>query len=304
MPEQLKTEDIVDVVADVAIEKELTKTEQVLKALEVKDSTTEVIDTEDTTKIKDDIKDDTKDVADGGKLTKPDDSASKIDKAKYEAAVKAQEAFDAILEEHGYDDVSELREALDGDKSLKDLLGNRDAADIIKKAETLEKYEAHWQKQEEQKLLDEEEPDDTISRLQKENIELRKAENERLTKTKAEQDAENAINTFNTTVSAEVDKSGLPKDYLEFASKYLGVDNPANEVDVGKKTEIRSFAKTGIKDIKAFEQAVIKNYLAGKTEITKVKETDSVTAPVAKEAKNEEGLDGLRKRFKETLMGA
>ncbi len=205
------------------------------------------------------------------------------------------------MEEHGYDDAAELKEALDGGKSLQDLLGDRDAAELIGKADTLDKYETHWQKQEAQKLRDEEEPDDTIFRLEKELKALREADSTRKATTKAERDAQTAIDRFNSVVGGVVKNADLPTEYLKFAKEYLGVENPANEVDVSKKTEIKGHAKSGVEKLKEFEQAVIKNYLAGKDKITKVTETDTVTAPIDKEPENKKGLEGLRERFKQAM---
>lgn len=256
---------------------------------------------DDTTKIVGDVKDAVKDETIVTDDTKDKATKTEIDEARYQEALKAQETFNSILEEHGYDDVAELNEDLSTGKSLKELLGDADAGEIKKKADTLDKYEAHWQQQEEKKRQEEEEPDDTISRLQRENKALKIVETERQAKASERQRAETAIKTFNTTVSSEIDKADLPKEYHAFASIFLGVDNPANDVDVGKKTEIRSFAKDGIRSLKAFEQTVIKNYLAGKIEITKVAPTDTTKTPVKETPKNTKGLEGLRERFLESF---
>ena len=231
-------------------------------------------------------------------VKEPDESTkTKIDTAKYDAAVAAQEKLNSILEDNGYDSMEELQEELDGGKSLRELLGDRDAKDILTKAETLEKYEAHWKEQERRKQQEEEEPEDTIARLKRENQELLSAENERLTRSKKVQEAETAIKTFTSVCDAEMDKAELPKEYRKFVSQFLGVDNPANNVDVSKRTEIKTFAKGQIKSFKDLEQAVIKNYLAGKTKVEKVAAVDTSKAPLEKEPPNKKGLEGLRERF-------
>lgn len=229
------------------------------------------------------------------------DTKAEIDAAKYEEAVKAQESFGAILEKHGFDSLEELQEAVDSGESLRQLIGNRDANQMVEDVELFDKYKAHWEEQEKQKLKEEEEPDDTISRLEKELNDTKKAEFDRKNKSKAVKEAEAAIRFFNNTATSEIDKSDLPKEYAPYLSTYLGVDSPATNVDVSKKTEIRKHAQQGIKDFKAFEQVVIKNYLNGKSEVTKVPPADTTKAPVDKEPENKNGLEGLRATFAERM---
>jgi len=291
------------------------KVQQVLDELAsknagVEDATVNVVDAavnaqEDA--IADREAQDTEEVLDGDDTgtvdakPKTPDTKEEIDADKYAEMVKAQESFGAILEKHGFDSLEELQEAVDSGESLRQLIGNRDANQMVEDVELFDRYKAHWEKEKEQRLREEEEPDDTISRLEKELNATKKAEFERKNKSKAVLEAEAAIRFFDNTVTSEIDKSSMPKEYAQYLSTYLGVDSPATNVDVSKKTEIRKHARQGIEDFKAFEQAVIKNYLNGKGEVTKVPPADTTKAPVEKEPENKEGLEGLRARFLEKM---
>lgn len=50
----------------------------------------------------------------------------------------------------------------------------------------------------------------------------------------------------------------------------MGVDNPINEVDITDKAAVRRLTKAGTKEINAFAQVIIKDYLDGKIKIPKV----------------------------------
>jgi len=269
---------------------------------EVIDDTATVIDN------KDDPTEDTKIASEELTDDKTDDAVA-LDKEKdIEAnAAESEDTIQTILDKHGYDSYEELEKAFGSLKELQDLVGNRDAKQLIEDSEYLAKVKDYWAQQEEEKTKQDESFEETIERQEKKNLELEQKLKDRDTKEakdkeakEAQVNAERLIKSFDSTVSAEIDKlKDFPKEYKPFLREYLGVKNPAKEIDIGLKPEIRSMAKEGIKKFQDFEQLIIKRYLEGKTDTPKIS-SDGTQTPVDKEKKPqnlEESRTGLYEAF-------
>lgn len=265
---------------------------------EVKDDTTQVVDDKDKIPSSDDDKKASQDKDDKTKQT-TDDDGKKTDTDKMDddlvdddQVTASEDRIQAILDQHGYDSLEELEEAFGSLKELKELIGTRDAKQLIEDSEYLAKVKAYWEQQEEDKKRQDESFEETIARLEKDKEDLNKKLKDRDKKEAQEKEqreaqvhAEKLIKSFNTTVVGEIDKTtDIPKEYKPFLKEYLGVDNPANEIDISLKPEIRSMAKEGIKKFQALEQLIIKRYLDGKIETPKIPSSGSET-PVDKEKK-------------------
>jgi len=236
----------------------------------------EIILTIKEEKMDDDIKDTTKvDVTD----TKVDDTkaSSSIDPGEFEKAKESAAALSSLLEDHGFDSKEDLVEALSTGKDLKDLLGDADAKEVMEKAKTLDSYEQFWATQDEKKKDDDEplDSDEKVARLEKKITSWEKSKREEELRRSALEESQKALETFNTEVKGVVEKNeAIPKEYRPFVGEFLGVDNPANEIDITKPAEVRKMAKDGIKKIQDFEQAVIKRYREGKLEMTPIEPLD------------------------------
>jgi len=246
------------------------------------------------------VKDDTKTVVTDDKdeketpVEKTDEEKAAELTAENEPEVKADESEDRIqeiLDKHGYDSLEDLEEQFENLKELQELIGNKDAKQLIEDSEYLAKVKAYWKEQEDLKKQEEESFEETLERYKKEREELEKKLEERDSqeaKKKAEKEArikaEKLVESFNETVKAEIDKAPeLPKEYKPFLREFLGVDNPANEIDIGLKPEVRSMAKEGIKKFQELEQLIIRRYLDGKTSTPKI--TPAGDPPVDKDKK-------------------
>ena len=193
-----------------------------------------------------------------------------------EAALELQN----LLEEKGFDSLEDLTEALAEADNIKEVIGDKDLEEIIKKSNTLEKYEAHWAKQKDQKLQEDEEPEDTIARKDREIEDLRRAasfKDQQVAEAKA---VKQEIANFNETVSSEVDNAaGVSKEHRAFVSKLLGVNNPFNTVNIAKPADVKKMARAGIAEFKNIEKQIgdqaVRDYLAGKKALPDITDTDT-----------------------------
>ena len=252
-----------------------------LMGREVEDKTTEVIDDKETPVVVD---------------TKEEPKGYEKD-PKYKAATQTKEFLDEVMEDYGLESPEDLRTFIDNLSQMKGKIADKDLDELLEKPNTLDKYQAYWADQEESKRREEEEPDETISRLEKQLKEERTRQDREEQTQKEKKQAEKAVQEYNSEIRSFLNKQdNIPKEYIPFVSKFMGVDNPSNEVDLDNKSEIRKMSKQLLKDFEAFEQSVIKRYRDGKIEIPKVTSTDQA----------EPGRDGkpTYKNLKESKIGA
>jgi len=247
-------------------------------AEEVKDGTTEVVKDSSTTG-------DTK-------PSEPDE--------KTKAALEAGEKLTSLLGDHGFDSVEDLTEALSKSVELKESLKDLDLGELKDKAEELDRVHAYWASEKESKKRDEEEPDDTTARLDKELKELRQERADDKARTEAIKESESALSGFNDEVSSFLEKQDdLPEEYRPFAEMLMGINNPANEIDITNKTEIRKMCSKMAKTFKDLEGVIGKRLKEGKVEIPTMSKTEA-TAPITDETKPK-NLKEARKITIETL---
>jgi len=249
-----------------------------------------------------DIKDTTNvDVTDKGD---DKDKSSSIDPGEFEKAQESAKALSSLLEDHGFDSKEDLQEALSTGKDLKDLLGDADAKEVLEKAKTLDSYEQYWATQDDKKKADDEpeDSDEKVARLEKKITSWETSKREEELKRSALDESQRVLATFNTEVKGMVEKNeAIPEEYRPFAGEFLGVDNPANEIDITKPTEVRKMAKEGIKKIQDFEQAVIKRYREGKLKVEDITPTEPIDAEAIKE-KQPKTIAEARKMATEILQ--
>jgi len=248
-----------------------------------------------------DVKDDTTmDVTD-----KTKDSSDTKDKTldqdeKTKTALKAHEDLTNLLQDHGFDSIDDLKNAVKEGGSLKDALADLDVDELKAAKEELGKIHAYWASEEAKRAGEEEEPEDKIARLEKEIQGIKSSKADEESKKQAREDSERILNDFNTEVSSFIKKQeGFPEEYRSFAELLLGVNNPANEIDITNKAETRTMCRDGLKKVSDFEQAVIKRYLDGKIKVPTMTKTETAsTEPDKPQAKN---LKDARKVMSETL---
>jgi len=225
----------------------------------VEDKTSEVIDDKDTP---------------AGGDTKAEPKGYEKD-PKYKVAAQTKEFLDDVLEDYGLESPEDLRVFIDNLSQMRGKIADKNLDELIEKSNTLDRYQAYWADQEETKRREEEEPDETIKRLEKQLREERTRQDHEEQAQQERKQAEKAVKEYNSEIRSFLSKQDhIPKEYIPFVSKYMGVDNPSNEVDLDNKIAIRKMSKQLLKDFEAFEQTVIKRYRDGKIEIPKVTSTD------------------------------
>jgi hypothetical protein len=227
---------------------------------------------------------------DGGSVT-DDQLSTKID-------------VEEIMEEYGLDSPGDLKEFIGGLSDMKGKIGEHDLDTLIENTKILQKYQADWQLQEEERKREKETPEETIKRLEKENKEILNKSKNQNNRQKASKAAEVALSEFGDTIDTVIKSAkDLPKEYQPFVSEFMGVDNPINEIDITDKAAIRRLTKAGIAKITAFEQAVIKRYRAGKTKIPKVKDADAAAGDTGADDRNPKTLKEAKSLLMQGLAG-
>jgi hypothetical protein len=176
-----------------------------------------------------------------------------------------------ILDEFGLDSPADLKEFMGTLNEMRGKIGDHDLDTLLENTKKLNQYQAEWQRQSEEKQKEKETPEETIARLEKEKNQALKQNKTQADKRKAAKSAEAALDDFTDTVNTVIDGAkDLPKAYRPMLRKFMGIDNPINEVDITDKAALRRLTKSGIKEMTAFAQQVIKDYRAGKTKIPNV----------------------------------
>lgn len=233
---------------------------------------------------------------------------------RWKSARTAEKNLTSMLKAHGYEDMEELEADLSSGSELKDLLGGRDAKSLIKASETLERYEEHWATQKLKELEEDEEPEDTIERLKK-DVTAAKKETQKLHQ---EQSliAENkqAIKKFDSTVIKAIKDAEFSEVEQQLASLVLGVNNPANTIDINNKVAIKKMANGGIKQLKTFfsqiSQDAVNKYATGKSKITPITKSGSESTPavtkkqLSKDASIEDTFESARAEMLELIQKA
>lgn len=217
------------------------------------------------------------------------------------------EKFDVaeILDEYGLDSPDDLKEFVAGLSKMQGKIGENDLDTLIENTKTLQRYQADWKAQEEEKRREGETPEETIKRLEKENKNLQTKSTKQVNQQKATKAAETALSDFGDTVSTVIDSTKeLPKEYHDMVTEFMGVDNPMMEVDITDKAAVRRLTKAGIKKVQKFEQDVIKRYRAGKVAIPKVSDTETIPGKTNdKDTSNPKNLKEAKKILMESFGG-
>jgi len=190
---------------------------------------------------------------------------------KWLAARAAEKSLTAILDDGGFESVEELNEALKAGMSLQQLLGDNDAAKLIKDSETLQKYNEYWARADAEKLEAKETPEQTIARLKEENKKVTDASRRSEQDRQSSEDGVRIIAAYDKEVTKVVEAADLSAEHIGIAAMLLGVDNPANKVDVEDVKAVRIMAKAGVDKFKAFvddvRQQAVDEYAAGKSKL-------------------------------------
>jgi hypothetical protein len=211
---------------------------------------------------------------------------------RWKSARQAEKTLQKLMADNEVDDPDDLLDLVQSGKKVVGKVDPDELDTLIEKASTLARYQEFWDRQKEEELLANEEPNETAERLKQENAAL-KAE-------KAQQKAiaanQAALKEYDTIVLSGIKDAlpELPDTQRHFLSEFLGVGNPAVEVDITNKSAVSKVVKDGVKKFEKFKQQIIKDYLAGKEKIPDVQKLESGGVPATGEVKT---LKDARKAF-------
>ncbi len=188
-------------------------------------------------------------------------------------ANEAAERLQSILDENGYADIDELMADVETGRTLKDILGSRDAKKVVDDADTLDRYKQVWAAEELEEQRRNETESDRIARLEKENKDLKNAIQTNQNKAKEAETAEKSLRILSSEVDRILGKVApdMGESEREMALLVLGVDNPMDDIDdIGNVRLVRptatNLAKKFSKFIADIKQQAIDEYAAGKSD--------------------------------------
>jgi len=207
---------------------------------------------------------------------------------KWLEARAAQKSLNELLEETGHESIAELVEDLKSGKDLQETLGDADIEAIIEDAQTLEKYNKIWAQQDIEKQREEESPEDTIDRLEREKQELIDTQTQEKTTKESQEEAQANLDNFDAEINKAVENiEDMGEDKQALTKLLLGLENPVITVDITDKKAVREMAAGQIAKVNELfgkiEQTAIDAYAAGKKTVSKTGKPPEAEAAVTKE---------------------
>lgn len=234
---------------------------------------------------------------------KPDtDGADSEGKPAVRGAKDAQFMED-LLDEYGLENAEDLKDFISNLSDVAEKLQGEDIDDLLDNKALMVRYQQQWAAKEAATLEEKETPEETIARLKKEKQEMAQDAARQRSKQAQAEEAQRLLGSFNNTVHKTIRSiKEVPKEYRNFLSLFMGVDNPINDVDLADRGKVIDLTKKSAKMLMDLEQAVIKRYLAGKAKVPAMTTTqDSTTDDKPGEIKN---LRDARKTLMERIKAA
>ncbi len=200
----------------------------------------------------------------------------------------AKDGFQTLLTEAGFKDKAELVTALKAGTDLTELIGDQDATALIEAADNWNRAEQYWAEQDALKTEEGESETETIARLKQEKVDLVNQQKTETDKQTAAKENSQAVQTFNTEITAAVEEAKLAEPEAALAKLFLGLDNPMDDVDIQSKKSIRLALTENIGKfrelVKTIKQTTVDDYVAGKKDITPIPTDDGgeTTVPGSK----------------------
>lgn len=218
-----------------------------------------------------------KDTGEGTKEVKKDEGTKPPpydQDPKWKKARAAEKQLDELLEKGGYLDVTELVHDLETGKGLAQKLAGRDVEKLLDAADKYGDARRRYETDAELKRREGESQDETLKRLEEDNAKLQAELNSTRDIYQSQEAARQAIDNFGTEVDRVLDVLEEPfsDDERQMALLLMGVNNPANMIDIEDRVAVRSMAKQGAAAFKRFvakvQQDAVDKYAAGKSKLT------------------------------------
>jgi len=191
---------------------------------------------------------------------------------KWKAARAAEKSLQEIMTANELESLEDLVQLVVTGKELKGKQIDVDQLDtLLKKAQTLERYELYWKEQEEQKRRSEEDPTQTIARLEKQLKDLSEGQRGKEQQAQKAQEAKKLWESYDSEVTKIFETiEDIPPEARKFYTFFMGVNNPASNVDFTDKKAIKQAAAEARKIVDDLMEYAIKQYVDGKRKIPTV----------------------------------
>ncbi len=232
---------------------------------------------------------------------------------KWLAARAAEKSLQEILGDSDIEDVEALKVMLRNGMTLTEILGDRDAKQLIQDADTLKKYKEYWADQERLKEEEDLDPDELADKYKKELANVKKQQADKETEAGRVTAAKTAIENYNGRIGNIIEKQSFDEDTAEIAKMFLGVNNPFNDVDISDMKAVKDMATKGTERFTKFldgvRQKAIDEYAAGKSKIIPITATETPRGPgvekktLPKDASVEEVFASAKDELFELISG-
>jgi rubrerythrin len=223
---------------------------------------------------------------------------------RWQSARQTEKKVTEIMDQHGYDNLDEMMEDLVSSRTLAKEVGDRDIKKLLSAQEELEKIHAYWAEQELKKKREDELPDETISRLEKQLKEFSTSKQQEEKHRKEQEEADRFWARYDNDITSFIEsKDNVTGAEKTFFDAILRKDSFINNVNVQDRAEVKKMTKQVSKLVEDFKSAIIEDYRNGKIETPKMTSTqEPVTSLKETKPKNikESGnvaVEILRKRF-------
>lgn len=232
---------------------------------------------------------------------------------KWKAARAAEKNLQEVLSENDIEDVEELKAMLKTGLTLQEIVGNRDAKQLIQDADTLRKYQEYWAEQERLKEEEDLDPDERADKYKKELDNYKRQQAEKKAEKERVEEGRQAIEDYGNRANKVIENLSLQGDEAEMAKLFVGVGNPFNEVDVFDGKAVTQVVTQGVEKFQKFlakvRQQAIDDYAAGKSKITPItptetpKKTSVVKKKIPEGASVDQAFDMARQELYDLIAG-
>jgi len=200
----------------------------------------------------------------------PKEGAAEKD-PELEAARTTAKEVDALLKEHGFTNLDDLKEAVK--RGSEDVLDGEDPEQLLKDAREMRERRQREADEAEQRRAENETPEETIERQARELSELKAQVTERAEADRAIEENRKIIQRYEKSVGDLVDAMKIDSKYeRDLTKQLLGVGNPMDEVDITDRKAVADALRSQIPQIRKLidniQQAAIDAYASGKSSRT------------------------------------
>jgi hypothetical protein len=201
------------------------------------------------------------------------DETTTEDESTTSKKVEGEDEVDlaSILEDAGLDpkDPAAVKEAIAAMSEISSKVGNQDGLEkLLADAKELKDTKTAWAVQEELDKRAKETAEETIARLDDENIERERARKDAEAKANRSVEAQKAVEFFDKTAEKEIDSAkDVPDIAKPLLKKLLSSQNRLTDVDLNDSAEVKKLVAEQSEMVAKFVTEVIQQYADGKMEV-------------------------------------